>query len=408
MSGRSATTAARNNRESPLQYLWPEGHQIVPPFSLQITLHHTFLRPTSNKFLDHIRDKATIRPLYKHHKELERELARALAASTAQSESTALSPSASQPDITKGDVDLTSMLLSPSSSAGEMPVTAASPQDEDNDADESTARKDSAVMRAATHEDADVSDENIIEGNGDTGGGSSEVEEQKSWSPTVVEEKRAQTYEEPRAEEGKGVSQTEMLDERRPSKMSPGSEEVKKDSSASLEPVAVSEPNEHEAPSTSALAEQTQPNERASFADDDNRPPPITTGRPSFTAISPDNNDDGEDGGKDDAIPLSSGEEEGYNTGDGGGDGDSGNIPMTAQEARVRRMRARFLDMKDLIEGEESALPSSPTSAGGRSPRQELRFSLADAKQEDASASAAHVKGASDVLMMSSYNSIAA
>lgn len=72
---------------------------------------------------------------------------------------------------------------------------------------------------------------------------------------------------------------------------------------------------------------------------------------------------------------------------------DNKDKPMTAQEARVRRMRARFLDMKSLID-DEPALPSSPTSAGGKSPRKDLDYGLAGAKEgEDVSASSIPIKG---------------
>ncbi|CAM9949607.1 unnamed protein product, partial [Hapterophycus canaliculatus] len=204
-------------------------------------------------------DKAAIRPLYKRHKELERELSRRLAASSTNSDAAATSPSASQLDTPKYDIDSTPMLLSPASSAGEIPVTAASSQDEEESADKAIVRNDSAV-------------------DGENG-----------------------------------------------------------------------------------------TNEEA---------PPLSSGGEEECNTSSGGGGDGDGDGNGD----------GDGDGDGGGDGDSGKIPMTAQEARVKRMRARFLDMKVLIEGEESALPSSPTSAGGKSPRQELGFGLPDAEGEDTSA----------------------
>ncbi|CAM9933966.1 unnamed protein product [Scytosiphon promiscuus] len=231
-------------------------------------------------------DKSAIRPLYKRHKELERELARTLAAPSApypSSDAAALSPSASQPDIRTDDVDPASMLLSPSSSAGEMQVTVTSPQDAEHSADRSLVGNSSAELGATTHKSYP-----------------SGVQEEKGSAMVVVGERRTDVDEGSGAKDGRAIPKTEMLDERRPSETSAGSGEDNNGSNASLEP-----------------------------------------------------------------------------------------IPMTAQEARVRRMRARFLDMKVLIEGEESASPFSPTSAGGRSPRQELGFGLADAKQEQIIASAA-------------------
>lgn len=81
-------------------------------------------------------------------------------------------------------------------------------------------------------------------------------------------------------------------------------------------------------------------------------PPPIITDRFSLSAA-------------DTSTLLTSGgsEEREKGGGSGGDNGESNSKPTTAQEARVRRMRARFLDMKNLIEGDESALPSSPKGA---------------------------------------------
>ncbi|CAM9913527.1 unnamed protein product, partial [Ectocarpus sp. 12 AP-2014] len=199
------------------------------------------------------RDKAEIRPLYKRHKELERKLASLTATSSPPPSSTAAAASSSSlappQDVTNGDLDPTAMLLSPSSSAGEIPVTIP-PHDGDS----------------KTGEDAKQDDGKQDGGNGS---GQSGVEEEKGSSRAVT----AEEGEVPLVGDGEKAADTNTL------LASGGSEEREK-------------------------------------------------------------------GG-----------------GSGGDNGESNSKPTTAQEARVRRMRARFLDMKNLIEGDESALPSSPKGA---------------------------------------------
>lgn len=118
-------------------------------------------------------------------------------------------------------------------------------------------------------------------------------------------------------------------------------------------------------------------------------PPVFPTGH-SFSATEKNDNNssstgDGEDKNND-ALPLSGGEEKRPDDDD---NSDRSSKVVTAQEARVRRMRARFLDMKSLID-EEPAGPSSPTAA---SPRGELGYGLDALKLEDDIASATPVKG---------------
>ena len=95
----------------------------------------------------------------------------------------------------------------------------------------------------------------------------------------------------------------------------------------------------------------------------------------------------GDDDNADNSQPPSDGEEKKADSDD---NSESSSKVVTAQEARVRRMRARFLDMKSLID-EEPAGPSSPTAT---SPRNELGYGLDALKlEEDDIASAAPVKG---------------
>ncbi|CBJ31118.1 conserved unknown protein [Ectocarpus siliculosus] len=225
-------------------------------------------------------DKAEIRPLYKRHKELERKL-----------------------DTTNGDLDPTAMLLSPTSSAGEIPVTVP-PYDGDSRTDED-AKQDGGKQ------------------DGGNGSGQSGVEEEKGSSCAVT----AEGGEVPLVGDGdKGIDAGKNE--------GTGYVDGKEDSLAQTPPEGGGA-DEASSPNMEAFGEIT--------------PPPIITDRSSSS-------------GADTSTLLTSGggEEREKGGGSGGDNGESNSKPTTAQEARVRRMRARFLNMKNLIEGDESALPSSP------------------------------------------------
>eukprot|EP00903_Cladosiphon_okamuranus_P006402 g6267.t1 len=227
-------------------------------------------------------DKVEIRPLYKRHKDLERQLARLVAESSR-------SPPAHATDATSTEaIDPTATLLSPSSSAGAI-STRTLPEDQTDDAEA-----------------------------GDDGG-----------------DAQVKT---------------------------PGSQELDDDGLVQV------------------LPSDDDDNVNDNYKDD---------GKDRYRDRDRDRDSNNGSGNDEDDDPAQPPREE-KNT-DGDDTSESGNNMVTAQEARVRRMRARFLDMKSLMD-EEPAGPSSPPVA---SPRNELGYGLDALKlEEDDIASAPPVKGA--------------
>ncbi len=128
------------------------------------------------------------------------------------------------------------------------------------------------------------------------------------------------------------------------------------------------------------------PSNEVADPDHDERKPSGSPSRRSFLAIDNNNSSSGNS-----PLPLSG--DEGRKS-DGDSDSDSDRNTMAAQEARVRRMRARFLDMKSLLDGDESSRPPSPKAAGETSPQKELGYGLAAAvADDDDGVSSSPVKG---------------
>lgn len=330
-----------------------------------------------------IRDKSEIRPLYKRHRGLERELARLTAASSPSAGDPATSTdgsSAAAPpqETTTDDMDPTAMILSPASSKGEM-VASTPPDGNDINSDDEPeqgvdGKHDSSLERGRSidatkpvaGEDGATAgllspllslspDRSVARETGDERSGAAGVEEEKGWSQAA-------------AVGGKDDASVEEQSEGVKPDGNGGDKLERVQAGKNLVLDVQSEEND-----ASDGAERTAPN---TAIQDCNTPLPFSTGSPLVTS---DNTSSNSEQGN---------EEKQSDDGINGKD-----KPMTAQEGRVRRMRARFLDMKSLID-DEPALPSSPTSAGGKSPRRELDYGLGGTKEDEgASANAISIKG---------------
>lgn len=388
--------------------------------------------------------------MYKRHKDLERELVRLVAASPsppASAPADAPLPSATLGvDATVGDIDPSVLLLSPTTSAGNG-LTKPLPQggetgsgDDDEGSRQGGGDGKSGSGSPDERRRSSGGTDEVPHGEGSTvvllsplpslspdrsfvregsvgvttarsdgsnpteggGGGQSGEEEEKGSSHREAAARRGEAAEEDRdetVEAGSDVggvdlkSQTSKeLDEDDLLRVLPShSSEGERDSSSSFKPIEIA-PSGVDAGSRSSESLKPAPSNEVADPVDDERKLSRSSSRHSFLAI---NNNDSRIGNS--PLPLSG--DEGEKTdrdlnGDKDGDSDSNGNTMTAQEARVRRMRARFLDMKSLLDSDESSRPPSPKAAGEKSPRKELGYGLAAAvADDDDGASSSPVKG---------------
>ena len=416
------------------------------------------------------RDKSEIRPLYKRHKDLERELARLMAESPPPASAPADARSPSSPskwDATMGDIDPLATPLSPTSSTGNVSTGAPSRRgengsgddDDDDDDDEDKGSKqdggdegargssderrrsgdvtspgprgrgstaalllplpslspDRSVAREVPVGGAAArSDGNPTEGvDGSESGNQSLAAEEKSSSQegeaaapqgdAVAEdqdEKVKSSFDEgdayPRRQESEDLGEKGLLG------TSPGYTEGEND------PLTSSKPAENAlsgASARSSSSESVKPGTSIDVADleDDENKQRLSSSRRSFLATVSNNSSNSR-------LPFGGDEikkidDDGDGGDDGGDSGESGSDSntMTAQEARVRRMRARFLDMKSLLDGDEQSRPLSPKATGENT----LGYGLAAAViDEDDGASLSPVKGIRCFCLVASIYSL--
>ena len=367
-------------------------------FRLNINLLHCFL--SFNSVLAGLfRDKAEIRPLYKQHKNLERELERfadqvSLEPPDAAAEATsAAAPSAPEEPSDELDADIPA-LLSPTSSigAGEMatsqqgnpesPTVPAKEVDSESQLDKNNSeesRKDGVKNKEATAFSAipassDLEGQastDILPSTGQDGDlqGSGHGREGEAKEDGAPERSGGSREGEVKEEEGDGGGASETQRGIVSDENENGSEIPEGDSAT--DHLQQEEPSQqqrvNESPGDSAV---TSPTPVLSPADDATKLGVAKEEGSSEVAMgsatgdegdAPEEGDDGDKGGLDPCV-----EGESYETwpsraredtpgspaslAEGDKDDNGNDKPMTAQEARVKRMRTRFLRMKNLID----------------------------------------------------------